>query len=124
MSDFKPFAQAVHARLTELSKQELYTTVPGDALWETYLASFPPGTDPIFKVATTHTCTCCRQFIKGMGTVVAIQDGKLTSIWDVKGMQTPYKEVASAMHKLVTSSPITDLFRPTEPAYGAESTKN
>lgn len=123
MSDFKPFAQAVHARLTELSKQELYTTVPGDALWETYLASFPPGTDPIFKVATTHTCTCCRQFIKGMGTVVAIQDGKLTSIWDVKGMQTPYKEVASAMHKLVTSSPITDLFRPTEPAYGAESTK-
>ena len=123
MSNFAPFAQAVHARLTELSKQELYTTVPGDALWETYLASFPPGTDPIYKTHTEHTCTCCRQFVKGMGTVVAIQDGKLTSIWDIKGLATPYKEVASAMHALVISHPITDLYRPTEPAYGAESTK-
>ena len=123
MSNFAPFAQAVHARLTELSKQEMFTTVPGDALWETYLASFPPGTDPIYKTHTEHTCTCCRQFVKGMGTVVAIQDGKLTSIWDIKGLETPYKEVASAMHALVISHPITDLYRPTEPAYGAESTK-
>ena len=123
MSNFTSFAQAVHARLTELSKQEMFTTVPGDALWETYLASFPPGTDPIYKTHTEHTCTCCRQFVKGMGTVVAIQDGKLTSIWDIKGLETPYKEVASAMHALVISHPITDLYRPTEPAYGAESTK-
>lgn len=123
MSNFAPFAAAVHARLTELSKQELYTTVTGDDLWATYLAAFPEGTDPIFKVATTHTCTCCKQFIRGMGTVVAIQDGKLTSIWDIKGLATPYKEVASAMHRLVISHPITDLYRPTEPAYGAESTK-
>jgi hypothetical protein len=123
MSNFKPFAQAVHARLTDLSKQELFTTVSGDILWETYLAAFPPGTDPIFKVATTHTCTCCKQFIRGMGTVVAIVDGKLTSIWDVSGLETPYKEVAAAMHALVTTSPITDLFRPTELAYGAESTR-
>lgn len=123
MSNFTPFAQAVHARLTELSKQELFTTIPGDTLWETYLASFPPGTDPIYKTHTEHTCTCCKQFIRGMGTVVAIQDGKLTSIWDIKGLETPYKEVASAMHALVISHPITDLYRPAEPAYGAESTK-
>jgi hypothetical protein len=123
MSNFKPFAQAVHERLTDLSKHELFTTVTGDALWETYLASFPPGTDPIFKVATTHTCTCCKQFIRGMGNVVAIIDGKLASIWDIKGLETPYKEVAAAMHQLVVSHPITDLYRPTEPAYGAESTK-
>ena len=123
MSNFTPFAAAVHARLTELAKQELHTTVTGDELWDTYLKSFPLGTDPIFKVATTHTCTCCRQFIKGMGTVVAIQDGKLTSIWDIKGLETPYKEVASAMHRLVISHPITDLYRPTEPAYGAETSK-
>ena len=123
MSDFKPFAAAVHARLTELSKQELFNTVTGDVLWETYLASFPPGTDPIYKTHTEHTCTCCKQFIRGMGTVVAVNDGKLTSIWDIKGLETPYKEVAAAMHRLVVSHPITDLYRPTEPAYGAESTK-
>lgn len=123
MSNFTSFAQAVHARLTELSKQEMFTTVTGDDLWATYLAAFPPGTDPIFKTHTEHTCTCCKQFIRGMGTVVAIQDGKLTSIWDIKGLETPYKDVASAMHQLVISHPITDLYRPTEPAYGAESTK-
>ena len=123
MSNFAPFAQAVHARLTDLSKQELFTTVTGDALWETYLASFPEGTDPIYKTHTEHTCNCCRQFIRGMGNVVAIIDGKLASVWDIKGLETPYKEVAAAMHQLVGSHPITDLYRPTEPAYGAESTK-
>lgn len=123
MSNFAPFAQAVHARLTDLSKQELYTTVTGDALWETYLASFPPGTDPIYKTHTEHTCHCCKQFIRGMGNVVAIIDGKLASIWDLPGLETPYKEVAAAMHQLVVSHPISDLYRPTEPAYGAESTK-
>lgn len=123
MSNFAPFAQAVHARLTDLSKHELFTTVTGDALWETYLASFPEGTDPIYKTHTEHTCNCCRQFIRGMGNVVAIIDGKLASVWDIKGLETPYKEVAAAMHQLVVSHPITDLYRPTEPAYGAESTK-
>lgn len=120
---FETFATAVHARFSVMSEQELFTTVSGDALWETYLASFPEGTDPIYKTHTEHTCNCCRQFIRGMGNVVAIIDGKLASVWDIKGLETPYKEVAAAMHQLVVSHPITDLYRPTEPAYGAESTK-
>jgi len=123
MSNFAPFAQAVHNRLITLSKEELFTTVPGDTLWETYLASFPEGTDPIYKTHTEHTCNCCKQFIRGMGTVVAIIDGKPASIWDIPNLKTPYKEVAAAMHQLVVSHPITDLYRPTEAAYGAKSSK-
>jgi len=123
MSSFAPFASAVHNRLNALSKHELFTTVPGDTLWETYLASFPEGTDPIYKTHTEHTCSCCRQFIRGMGNVVAIIGGRPTSIWDIKGLETPYKEVAAAMHRLVVSHPICDLYRPTETAYGAEFTK-
>lgn len=123
MSDFKPFSVAVHARFVELSKQELFITAPGQDVWDLYLKSYPEGSNPIFKTRTTHDCSCCKQFIRGIGNVVAIVDGKLKSIWSVKGLQSPYAEVAAALAEFVEAQPITDLFRPSEPSYGAEQTK-
>ena len=79
MSEFKPFASLVHSKFVELSKQELYVTVDGDLLWEKYLQSFPEGTNPIFKTRTEHDCSCCKNFIRNIGTVVAVIDGKLQS---------------------------------------------
>ena len=124
MSKFKPFASTVHSKFVELSKQELYVTVDGDRLWETYLQSFPEGTNPIYKTRTEHDCSCCKQFVRNIGPVVAVVNGKLQSIWgDYKDMAYPFNEVAAALDALVLSSPITNLFRPSEPAYGAEQTK-
>ena len=122
---FETFATAVHARFSVMSEQELFTTVSGDALWDAYLASFPEGTDPIYKTHTELTCNCCRNFIRNIGPAVAIIDGKLTSVWGLPvwsllNLETPYKEVAAALHAAVVSQPITDLFRPSEPTYGAQ----
>ena len=122
MKNFKPFAQTINARLTELSKHELYTTVKGDYLWHSYLGAFPEGTDPVYKTNTEHNCNCCKNFVRNFGPLVAIIDGKKQSIWAVKGLEYPYNVVAERLNDLVSVSPITGVFRTVENSYGAEQT--
>lgn len=123
MADFKPFATAVHALFTNLSQHELFTTVDGDELYAAYLAAFPEGTNRIYKERTEHDCSCCRNFLRNIGPVVAIVDGKARSIWRLEGLETPYQEVADALADLVEAAPVQGLFRPTEHSYGAQNTK-
>lgn len=120
MTDFKPFAQAVKQRFDELSKHELFVTLDGDTLWEQYLAAFPAGTNPIFRERTEHDCSCCRNFVRNVGNVVAIIDGKPESVWQLSGLQSPYDAVAARLHEIVITKSITGLFRTSEPTYGAE----
>ena len=53
-----------------------------DEMWNTYLSSFPKGTNNIFRTRTEHDCSCCRGFIKNIGAVVAIIGSEMVSIWD------------------------------------------
>lgn len=120
--NFQTFKHAVAAQFALMSQHELYrTNVTGDQLWETYLSSFPEGTNPIYRKRTEHDCGCCRQFIRAVGNVVAIIDGKMVSIWDVElPAIRGYKDVASALSKLVKSAPIDNLFRTTEKQAGQD----
>lgn len=85
------------------------TDVERDALWQTYLSSFPEGSNPIYKERTEHDCNACKQFIRPFGNVVAVVNNKLVSIWDFQ-MDGPYGEVAKAMSKFVKSAPIANVF--------------
>jgi len=120
---FPTAAEAVSSKFQKLSAGELYVTdVPKDSLWEAYLAAFPAGTNPIFRVRTEHDCACCRNFVKNVGNVVAIVDGRIVSIWDTDDLTGTYKIVADEMSKLAKSQPIRSLFRSKERSYGAEFT--
>lgn len=90
-------------------------------LWELYLASFPPGTDPVLRVNTDHNCSCCRSFVKSVGDMVAIIGGKMVSIWDVKVPEEPaYQIVVNALSAFVKSKSIVDLYRNIEPKIGVD----
>src|SRR5690606_21730305 len=109
MANFHNFAVRIQQRFNELSQHELFTTVNGDDLWSTYLAAFPEGTNPLFRERTEHDCSCCRNFIRNVGNVVALIDDKYATLWDVEGLEYPYNEVAQALHKKVCSEFITGL---------------
>lgn len=123
MADFSKFAQAVARRLDELSKHELFVVdISGDTMWNMYLAAFPEGSNPIYRERTGHDCSCCRNFVKNFGNVVAVIDGRRRSIWEVDGLEDPYAIVAARLDELVVSQPIVELFRASEPKYGAVHT--
>ena len=109
--NFKLFKAAVAKQFAMMMKHDLYVVqVEGDALWDTYLASFPEGTNPIFRERTEHDCSCCKNFIRAVGKVVAIIDGEMVSIWDAVVGDVNYQVVADALSKLVKSKPIDNLF--------------
>ena len=109
--EFNDIKTALTNQFKTMSMFNLYKTdVSKDQLWDTYLGSFPEGTNPIFRERTEHDCQCCKQFIRVMGNVVAIKNNKLVSIWDLPTLTGPYAEVAYAMSKLVKSAKVRDRF--------------
>lgn len=86
------------------------TSIGKDIMWETYLNSFPDGTNLIYKERTKHDCNCCKQFIRACGNVVAIQEGQVITIWDVVVNDPTYQVVTDAMSKVVKLYPVSDVF--------------
>jgi len=117
---FDVFSKAVHKQFVEMSKGELFVTDTVEP-FENYLKLFPKGTDPIFRVRTVHDCNCCKNFIRRLGTLVAIKDGKIVTVWDkCDDLPEPYRTVAENMAKLVRDSNVKTVFRTKERKYGTE----
>lgn len=121
--EFKPFAQLVYARFEQLSKHELFV-VGNDhyAIQQAYIDAFPEGANPAFKTNTEHHCSCCFQFLRNLGNLVAIVDGKVQTLWEGYSAEYPYNVVAEKLDAYVRSLPITDIFRTNEAAFGAVET--
>lgn len=118
---FIDFKNAVAKQFNVMKTHDLYhTQVSKDELWDKYLSSFPAGTNPLYRERTEHDCNCCKQFIRAIGNVVAIIDGKLVSIWDVKVNDSTYQIVADSLSELVKSKPIENIFLHTERTAGTD----
>jgi hypothetical protein len=93
--------------------------VPKDILWNTYLDSFPEGTNEIYKERREYDCNCCKQFIKVVGGLVTIKNNKLVSVWDIS-VGGHFQAVADAMAEMVKASTIRDTFFHYERKVGTE----
>ena len=129
MDSFATFAHLVAKDFQDIVKSPIVfvADIDGDALWEKYLASFPEGTDPIFRKRTWHDCSCCKQFIRRAGCVVTIaEDGTMHTVWDTASEDAPefYKDIAHALRMAVLLSGIRDIFRvaKNESHFGAKQT--
>ena len=105
--NFHDLKMPVQEQFNRMAKHDLFVTAADrDELWAFYLASFPAGSNPIYRERTEHDCSCCRHFVKNIGAVVAIVDGKLQSIWDGPISDPAYRSVALAMSLFVKGKPI------------------
>jgi hypothetical protein len=122
--DFQKIKTAVAAQFEKMKAHDklFVVDVSKDDLWATYLSSFPEGTNPIFRERTDHDCSCCRAFIKNIGGVVSIKDGKVNTIWDVMIDEPAYQAVANALANLVRHTPIRDIFLHYEKSVGVDKT--
>ncbi len=84
--------------------------VDKDELWNTYLSSFPEGTNKIYRTNTEHDCSCCRHFIKRIGNAVVIKDNQIKTIWDFESNSTTYQPVLDALSAYVKAHAVSDVF--------------
>lgn len=107
---FKEFKEAVSAQFEKMRGHQLFRTeVEKELMWITYIDSFPPGTNPKMRERTEHDCQACKSFVRAAGSMVAVIDGRLVSIWDVE-VGPPYNVVAAALSELAKSAPIKNVF--------------
>lgn len=92
--------------------------VDKDELWNTYINSFKPEDNLVFRERTEHDCAACKSFIKNFGAVVKIKNNKLTSIWDANVTDEVYKPVVKALSKLIHSKPVKNVFLTKEVSFG------
>lgn len=118
--EFKNLFQAHTGRVFDRNEFLFITDTDKDKLWETYLESFPEGTNEIFRERREYDCSCCRHFIKSVGNVVAIENNKITTIWDFKVKDKKYQAVIDALSAYVKSIPIRDVFVTRELSVGTK----
>jgi len=108
--DTEKLRRLVDEQFQRMAEGQLFEVdISKDEMWDTYLGSFPEGTNPIFRERREHDCNCCKTFIRNLGNVVSIQDGKLVSIWDVvTGSET--QVIVDAMSELIKSKTISNVF--------------
>lgn len=120
---FLAMRNAVNAQLAMLTEKstELFTVdVNTDDLWDLYLASFPEGTNPLYRKRTEHDGSYDKNFIRHIGNVVGIIDGKMVSIWDIE-LDDFRQVVTDALADRVKSAKISNLFRYWQKRVGVES---
>jgi hypothetical protein len=121
--NFEKFQKSVIEQFDRMQRYPLFRVqVEKDVLWQKYLDSFPPGTNPKFKERTEFDCQICKNFVRAVGGVVAVVDGKIATLWDnqVDGF---YNDVSQAMSEFVKSKPIDNIFLHTEGAAGSMLTR-
>jgi len=123
MSDFMLIKNALQRQMAQMTStyQHLFKVdASKDELWDTYLSSFNPEDNPIYRERTVHDCQCCKRFIRACGGMVAItEDNKLVSIWDVT-IGGPYQVVVNAMAALVKSKAIRNIYLSPEKHLGVD----
>lgn len=120
MADFRPFAKLVNQQFVKLSDHDELFAVELPDIFDLYISLFPDGTNPIFRERTEHDCNCCKHFIRNIGKVVAVEGGKIITVWDVEGLEYPYDVVAKSLGDAVRSAAISSVFRTKESSYSHE----
>lgn len=120
---FREFQVAVQKQFAAMQKFPMFRVdVDKNELWQLYLNSFPEGTNPIYKERTEHDCVCCKQFIRAVGNVVAINptNNKLMTIWDGE-LGGFYGVVSAALADYIRTKNIVNVFASTEKSAGTSS---
>ena len=113
MGDFMKFKKALQNHFEEMQKMtdKLFEVdVNKDELWNTYLDSFPVGTNEIFRKRREYDCSCCRQFIKNIGAAVVIKNNQIHTIWELHLNDETCQAVCDALDAYVKAHAVSNIY--------------
>lgn len=113
MSDFMKFKKALQKHFDEMQREATHlfeVNVDKDELWNTYLDSFPSGTNEIFRKRREYDCSCCRQFIKNIGAAVVIKNNQIHTIWELHLNDETCQAVCDALDAYVKAHAVSNIY--------------
>lgn len=119
--EFKEFNHKLRAHVDKMTKGVgtlFVVDIDKDVLYNLYLDSFPEEMNPVYRERREFDCSCCRHFIKDVGNVISLKDGKRTTIWDFAAGHEGYQKVLDALSSVIKAAPILDAFVPVTLKYG------
>lgn len=110
-----------HFQMMTQEATHLFTVnVDKNVLWNTYLDSFPAGTNKMFRERREHDCSCCRHFIKEIGNVVVLENNQMHTIWELDLGDTTYQPVCDALDAFVKVHAVSDIYLSTTKYVGTD----
>ena len=110
---FADFNKAIQEHFNEMCKnaKRLFAVeFDYEEMNNLYLDSYPAGTNEIYRKRREYDCSCCRHFIRDIGNVVAIKNGKLHTIWDLDIDDEVYSVVAKALDQYIRSKAVKGVY--------------
>lgn len=111
--EFIKFKEALQTHFEIMTKDATHlfeVNVDKDELWNTYLDSFPAGTNKIYRERREYDCSCCRQFIKNIGNAVIIKDNEVHTIWELNLGDETCQQVCDALDSFVKSHMVGEIY--------------
>ncbi len=110
---FKPFSEKLKDNFDKITKSaECLFEVEVDKyeLWDTYLNSYPEGSNKIFRERREHDCSACKNFIRNIGNAVVIENNNIKTIWDFDCGDVIYQQVLNRMDTYIKSKIVNNVY--------------
>ena len=110
---FEEFSKALNEHLEKMMRSNRWlfqVAVDKDEMYNKYLDSYPLESNKIYRTRREFDCSCCHSFVKRMGNVVALIDGKVVTIWGFHTGDDVYQPMLDAMDAYIKGKTISDVF--------------
>lgn len=110
---FKSFADKLKDNFDEMIKTAdclFEVDVDKHELFETYLDSYPHGSNDIFRERRENDCSACKTFIRDVGKAVVIKNCHIKTIWEFDTGDDVYQQVADKMDAYIKSNAVNNIY--------------
>lgn len=102
--------QEQFAKMTEGVNTLFEMNVDKEDLWNNYLDSFPAGTNEIYRERREFDCNSCKQFIRLLGRIAVLKEGKVITLWDIEINDPVFTPVVESMRHFVATASVKGVF--------------
>lgn len=123
LTEFIKAIQKHFAEMAKDAKRLFEVEVDYEEMLNLYFASYPEGTNEIYHKRREFDCSCCKRFIRDIGNVVAIKDGKIHTIWELDIDDGVFSVVAKALDQYIRGKEVKGVYLRTEKRIGTPESR-